>query len=88
MERIKDAEVVKEAAQQRIKAYMGDAAAIPGICTWKNNKDSDVIDWHAAFESFWFESAPQHGLGDSDKLEIVATFTSTKPGPRVFRMSK
>lgn len=80
----------KDAAkwEQLLKTYMGEASAIPGIATWKNNRDSDVTDWHAAFESFWLEYAPQHGLDDSDKLSLVAAFTHPKPGPRVFRLAK
>ena len=37
----KDAEKREAEFSNRIKVYMGDATVIPGICTWKNNKDGE-----------------------------------------------
>jgi putative phage-type endonuclease len=85
---VKAAESLQSLNEQRIKAYMGEASSVPGVATWRNNKDSEATDWHAAFESFWLEYAPQHGLDDRDKLAHVAAFTTSKPGPRVFRLAK
>ena len=43
----KDAEKREAEFSNRIKVYMGDATVIPGICTWKNNKDGESIDWES-----------------------------------------
>jgi len=45
------------------------------LATWKNNKDTPTTDWEAvALE-----------LGASKAPDVVAKFTRTKPGARVFR---
>ena len=41
----KDAQNRKTEFENRIKLFMGDATAIKGVCTWKNNKDSVKTDW-------------------------------------------
>lgn len=62
----------------RIKAAMGDAAVVTGVCTWKNNKDSVTTDWKAIAEHF-------KGSEDFDK--IVKEHSSTKPGNRPLKIT-
>ncbi len=79
--RMATAESDANVAEQAIKAYMGNASAIPGVCTWKNNKDSEATDWRAVTNEL-------AQLVDGDKVAAIITAnTQLKPGPRVFRMS-
>lgn len=81
-ERVKAAEADQAKAENAIKVYMGEASAIPGICTWKNNKDSETTDWRAV-------TGELCALVDGEKAaQIIEANTHPKPGPRVFRMSK
>jgi putative phage-type endonuclease len=81
-ERMKEAEAEKLKAENLLKSYMGDASAIPGIATWKNNKDSETTDWRAVVSEL-------ATLIDGAKVAcIIEANTSTKPGARVFRPSK
>jgi predicted phage-related endonuclease len=81
-ERLKVIEGEKERLQQLLKTYLGEASAIPGICTWKNNKDSETTDWRAVVSEL-------ATLIDGAKVAcIIEANTSTKPGPRVFRLAK
>ena len=73
----KDLEARLEAVTTRIKGRMGACAALLGpdgkpMATWKNNKDSSVTDWKAAY------------LDMQPSREHAARFTSTKPGARPF----
>jgi hypothetical protein len=79
---MKEAEAEKLKAENLLKSYMGDASAIPGIATWKNNKDSETTDWRAVVSEL-------ATLIDGAKVAcIIEANTSTKPGARVFRPSK
>lgn len=81
-EQMKAAEADKMKAENLLKSYMGDASAIPGIATWKSNRDSEVTDWRAVVSGL-------ATLIDGAKVAcIIDANTSTKPGPRVFRLAK
>jgi putative phage-type endonuclease len=81
-ERLKAVEAEELEAENWLKAFMGEASTIPGICTWKNNKDGETVDYKAIVS----ELAP---LVDSEKArEIINLYTTPKPGVRVFRLSK
>jgi putative phage-type endonuclease len=71
---IKSLEAQKKEAENRIRAYMGEAMAIPGLCTWKNNKDSEVTDWEALAKA-------------CNRPDLIPQFTTTKPGARVLRFT-
>jgi predicted phage-related endonuclease len=63
----------------RIKARMGDAAALLGpngkpIATWKNNKDGSKTDWQAVATEL---AAPR---------ELIAKHTKTTTGARPFNL--
>ena len=64
------------------KARIGDHAGLHGDgwkITWKKNKDSQVIDWKAAFDTL------AEGVDPSQVGHIIDLNTKTKPGARVFR---
>lgn len=75
-----DAQVTQ--AEQELKTMMGEAAGIRGICTWKQNKPSDVTDWQTAFYEL-AQTAPEEDVADALKHN-----TKSKPGARVFRPTK
>lgn len=65
-----------DATEVQIKAAMGNAATLASdgkpLATWRNNKDSKVVDWQAAYSSL---NPPE---------EYEKEFTTTKPGARPF----
>jgi putative phage-type endonuclease len=71
------AKAAKTAAENRIKAFMGDASEIRGLATCKNNRDSVKVDWQAVAETF---------KGDALYEDAVLRNTETKPGARVLRI--
>ena len=77
----KDAQNRKTEFENRIKLYMGDATAIKGVCTWKNNKDSVKTDWEQV------ASVALASMSAEDQKKLVASYTTTKPGARVLRIT-
>lgn len=77
----KDAQDRKTEFENRIKLYMGDATAIKGVCTWKNNKDSVKTDWEQV------ASVALASMSAEDQKKLVASYTTTKPGERVLRIT-
>lgn len=77
----KDAQDRKTEFENRIKMYMGDATAINGVCTWKNNKDSVKTDWEQV------ASVALASMSDEDQKKLIASYTTTKPGARVLRIT-
>ena len=77
----KDAQDRKTEFENRIKLYMGDATAIKGVCTWKNNKDSVKTDWEQV------ASVALASMSAEDQKKLVASYTTTKPGARVLRIT-
>jgi predicted phage-related endonuclease len=71
----KEAVARKVEAENHIKDYLGEATVIPGMLTYRNNKDSAKTDW----EKLALTYHPTKGM--------IEQFTTTKPGPRVLRFS-
>jgi putative phage-type endonuclease len=74
--RLADLESEKAHLENRLKSVIGDHTGLQGDgwkITWKANKDSQVTDW----QSLALSLAPSP--------ELIAQFTTTKPGPRMFR---
>lgn len=77
----KDAQTRKTEFENRIKLYMGDATAIKGVCTWNNNKDSVKTDWEQV------ASVALASMSAEDQKKLIASYTTTKPGARVLRIT-
>lgn len=77
----KDAQDRKTEFENRIKLFMGDATSIKGVCTWKNNKDSVKTDWEQV------ASVALASMSAEDQKKLVASYTTTKPGARVLRIT-
>lgn len=77
----KDAQNRKTEFENRIKLFMGDATAIKGVCTWKNNKDSVKTDWEQV------ASVALASMSAEDQKKLIASYTTTKPGARVLRIT-
>lgn len=77
----KDAQDRKTEFENRIKLFMGDATAIKGVCTWKNNKDSVKTDWEQV------ASVALASMSAEDQKKLIASYTTTKPGARVLRIT-
>jgi putative phage-type endonuclease len=88
--KLEAAEQEKAEAEQFLKAYMGEASSIPGVCTWKNNKDSEVTDFKAVAVEAFAELTQLVGMEKACAIRdaALASHTTTKPGPRVFRLAK
>lgn len=72
----KEAEKIKIELDNKIKCFMGEAESIPGVLTWKNNKDSEKVNWEEVALSFANE--PNFNI-------IKEKYTETKTGARVLR---
>lgn len=70
------AEEAEAAAVNALKAAIGEAEGIAGAVTWRNNKPSTRTDWEQVARQL-------HAPAD-----LVAKFTTTKPGARVLRFAK
>lgn len=77
----KDAQTRKAEFENRIKLFMGDATAIKGVCTWNNNKDSVKTDWEQV------ASVALASMSAEDQKKLIASYTTTKPGARVLRIT-
>ena len=77
----KDAKDRKTEFENRIKLFMGDATAIKGVCTWKNNKDSINTDWEQV------ANVALASMSAEDQKKLIASYTKTKPGARVLRIT-
>lgn len=71
---------LQKEAENKLKALVGDAQEIKGVLTWKNNKDSVVVDWQKVAEEA-LAHIPDKTLASS----LLSTYTTTKPGARVLR---
>lgn len=77
----KDAEKREAEFSNRIKVYMGDATVIPGICTWKNNRDGESIDWES------IATIAMAGMDAAERAALIAQHTAKKTGNRVLRIT-
>lgn len=73
---LKRAEEAETLATNGLRAALGDAAGVDGLCTYRSNKDSQKTDWEAV-------ASVLHAPAD-----LVAQHTTTRPGARVLRLSK
>lgn len=79
--RLKAAKAEKDEAENLIKAYLGEASAIPGVLSWRNNKDSQGFD----FEGAWSELTSK--MPSTVWQGILDRHLTTKPGARVLRVT-
>lgn len=90
---LKDAETAEAEVGHKLRALIGEAAGIAGLCTWKANKASEKTDFEAAISTLRqgvaFHGAP---LPAAEVLrlidEAIRSATITKPGARVLRLAK
>lgn len=84
-------------ATNALRAALGDAAGVEGLCTWRSNKDSQKLDVEAAAEGLIIRLCenPLSGGYSLPRAKVEALwaevrrdFTVTKPGARVLRLSK
>lgn len=80
---LKEAEKAKAEAENKLKAYLGEAQAIPGVLTWKNNKDGEKTNW----EPLAREIALKAGISPEALAPYIAKYTTTTPGARVLRFT-
>lgn len=78
-------ELAEKDAKARLMVAMGEKSSLRGDdfrISWKNNKDSVRVDLEKAFDKALTKLPAKY----ADELQkIVAEFTRTVPGPRVFR---
>ena len=63
----------RDLAKHNLKALVGNASGIEGVCTWRKRKDSFETDWEAVARAC---NAP---------LSLIDAHTTRKPGQRSFR---
>jgi putative phage-type endonuclease len=80
--RLKAAEEAEATVVNLLRAQLGDAAGVEGLCTWKSNKDSPKTDWEAVAKALLVH-APE-GMA----ARLISESTTTRPGARVLRFSK
>ena len=74
-------------AENALKALIGDAGGIEGLCTWRQNKPSHPVDWEAAWNELTAEFDPKlHAHFQDLVAEIRKKHTTTKPGARPFKL--
>ena len=79
----------RQEAENRIKAFMGDAQAIPGLCTWKNNRGSTEVNHEGGLLELLSTLERQGVKGVRQTAQtILEQFTTTIPGARVLRFAK
>jgi len=75
-DQVKADEAIQTEYENRLKAIIGEAEGIQGICgkaLWRKNKDSEKTEWEAVARAL---NAPS---------DLIAQHTIIRPGPRVFR---
>ncbi|OQA34772.1 MAG: hypothetical protein BWY56_01836 [Acidobacteria bacterium ADurb.Bin340] len=83
------AKLARQEAENRIKAFMGDAQAIPGLCTWKNNRGSIEVNHEGAYLEL-ITALEKKGIPGVRQMaqEVLTNFTTTTTGARVLRFAK
>lgn len=88
-EALKESETAEAECSNKLKAALGEAAGVEGLCSFKQNKDSTKVDWQAVVDDI--QKAYRLRLGDeADRIleAALATFTTIKPGARQLRLAK
>lgn len=70
------AEEREQLVSNALRATIGEADGIEGLCTYRQNKDGTKTDWEAV------------ALAAGAAPELITLHTTTKPGARVLRLSK
>jgi putative phage-type endonuclease len=86
-EQVKSDDAIQTEYENRLKAIIGEAEGIQGICgkaLWRKNKDSEKVEWEAVARMIYDASAA-HITWDKSFEVYTKEFTTIKPGPRVFR---
>lgn len=71
-------------AENKLKAIIGEAEGIQsaaGKITWKNNKDSEKVDWEGLGRVYLATMEPYARANE------LSNYTTIKPGARVFRFT-
>ena len=78
-EQMKRLKASSDALKNELKLAIGDHAGFAGVCTWKQNKSKEEIDWQQiAMEAYG---------GGMPPAEIMKRHTTIKEGARPFRMT-
>lgn len=86
---LKAAEEAEVLAGNQLRAALGDAAGVEGLCTYKSNKDSAKTDWEAvALDLALAECGGDAKVAAKVLAARAEKFTTTKPGARVLRLAK
>ena len=70
----KEANAKEDEIANRIKVFMGNATAIAGLCTWKNEKDSVKVKWESV------ANEAMAGMKAEDRKELIDRYTTITPG--------
>jgi putative phage-type endonuclease len=96
-ERLAESEEAASEIGNRLRALIGEASGVAGLCTWKANRPSEKTDWEEAVADakavLMFEASPdERKLTTREVIQIldaaVKKRTTTKPGARVLRLAK
>lgn len=77
----KEAKATEDEIANRIKVFMGNATAVAGLCTWKNEKDSVKVNWESV------ASEAMAGMADDVRKEIINRYTTIVPGKRPLKIT-
>ncbi len=89
-----ESEKEKALAEAHVKSYIGDNRGILSPewkATWTLNKPTVKVDWEEVSRHFFdmLVSVDNVNLALEDKAHrVISEFTTTKPGPRVLRITK
>lgn len=84
----KDAKALKQEAENHIKAFLGDAQAIPGLVTWKNNRPGKDVNYEGAYLALISALEQNRTQPVRDLAQrILDQHTTPTPGARVLRFS-
>jgi hypothetical protein len=76
-------------ATNQLRAALGDAAGVEGLCSYRSNKDTRKTDWEGVAMDLAGRLCSADSMFSMEDVEtIAATLTVTKPGARVLRLSK
>ena len=77
----KEAKAAEDEIANRIKVFMGNATAVAGLCTWKNEKDSVKVNWESV------ASEAMSGMDADARRELVNRYTTITPGKRPLKIT-
>jgi hypothetical protein len=78
--------------ENALKALILDAGGIEGLCTWKANKPSVVVDWEATARELFEDMKVLRLPGGTTPCDdvylqsVIKANTTTKPGARPFKL--